>query len=1246
MLLRRSKQAASTPKRPQLAPLWVILPLAGMVALTLIIAFPQGDLVSHLIKAPDGPLTNAYLSNLLRVDPENPNLRLMLARNQMQTGELQLVAQTLAPALRSDQSKIREEAQWLLFRTDELRLSSMKLGPDRDRLKTELRQLLKSMIQYDQSEDRLTQMARSAFNLGDIEFGIAIFEKLASNGKKPSPSLYGETGKEALSQSEYRTSARFFLLAARQSDSLEEERKYFLSALASFASGELLAEGVGIAADYLAQSARLMEDNEILIKMVESSRAARRPDLADRYARQLLRLALLEQWRRTEWQLAHFGAVPHRTALKDESLKGGPQLPFDDRIYTLGFEAFLDNRKIDDAWKVAASAVQQAPEHALWRERLAKVSEWSGRPQTALKNWLILARQSNSEEAWQGVLRLAPGLFDDIALRDALQHNLEKHPDDQKLIFELAALHERLGDPKSALRLLEKRQAALNRSELLRAMAETAERIGDDTLALNYWRSFLDHPAAKPTVADALRIAVLHLLQGQDKEALTLLESFSNKASEKDASFWRLVAVLARQQDRESAAINAYHHLLSGPDAEENDFDANYALLLESHPLEAAKVAASGWRRFGTPRLLFNALNAYASAGAFESMGQLLREIDPARLPDLRRDPTFLRHSARYLLSRGDLAAARAKLEYALTLEPENNETQQALLWVFIESGDGLGLRRALSSWEMQWKADPRLYDVLAAAYLGLSRPEIALKRYLDPQLPGRKTDFLWQMNYADALEQNGDVDRAWRLRQHLLAEAGRKTPRQHWLTGAEAGEMRRIARSRLVLSQRPGDASNAVMRELLRLDRTPEGKLSDNAAIVATAWLQSANQFSAERGWLWARFARSASRPMWAEITIALAEDNREEAGRLLERHGEALPRHDRVNAARLVGDLRMAQTAAFDTQTDVPADDTLHLQLTETLLAHSDHAGAQFEKRVSGGINENEQSARWHLAITPRLTLDLSLGRIGRESRTPDDSGIVPDERFRTALLTWQHPDGTTRFGVESRHSFASYQPLLIEHEQRIDNRLSLNAMLGHHLQSSESTGLRLGGMRDRAALGLSYKPTQRDQFSLEYALERYHLQTGTKVGSGRHWQVEWRHALRLAQPDLEASIFWSTHRYKYQDDINDPALMTLLPTNFDPTTQAVATYFLPENFRYYGIRLSTDTRYEREYTRGWRSYASIARTWNSVSGTGYELFAGLAGSILGADHLRLGWSMSRGGRGTEGLTRQFGLYYRLHY
>lgn len=1211
----------------------------GMVALTLIVIFPHGDLVRRVIEAPQGLLTATYLNNLLRTEPDNPQLRLLLARNQLQAGEPGKLRATLTPLLTAADGETRRSAIWLLWQADARRMEKLPtLTREREILALELRQRLAQLTKEDWPPAEKAQLAMQAFALGDKALGLAIFRELGNRVGNNSPQWIVEGGREALAQGEYRAAAEFYLLAAERAPNLNNEREYLLKALQSMVAGNATAEALQLAENYFERFPRLADDTAVLIELVKYARAARRPDLADRYARRLLRLALLEQWRREEQKLAHWGAAPARVGGQSE-----PGLPFDDKIYTLGFEAFLDNRKLEDAWKVAASAVRQAPDNLVWRERLAKVAEWSGRPAQALENWLYLARSGNRPDAWQAVLRLAPGLFDDRALREALQRELAVRPGDEKLIRELAAIYERLADPEGGRRFLEGRYAALGRSWLLVELAGVAERMGDEDGAIAYWRRYL--AKEKATAAIATRIATLMLLRGHGEEALRVLQSASD-AADAQGAFWRLQGNAARSVQQDSAAIAAYRKLISLADAEENDYETLRTLLLDAYPLEAARVAAAQWRRFGSTAALLHALGGFDSRNATAESGRLLGEIKKDQLPALRRIPEFLRYTGRYHSQRGEPVVARRDLELALQLAPDDSQIRQAWLWLLIDGGDGKTLLATMQANEPRWQGDSTLHDTLAAAWLTLSRPQLALNRYLTPNLASHRDDFLWLMNYADALEQNGEVDRAWQLRAHLMRAESRGVKRQDWLKNLDQDAARRVARARLSIAQNPGDPGLAALRQLLRLDRETDGKPGNEAVIVAASWLQNAGEHSAERGWLWQRLAKNAARPLWAEISMALAEDDRAAAGQLLEKHADALPRSDRINAAMRLGLVRQAQSDAFETLSDQPHDDELHLQLAEALLKFSDHAGGTVVRRRIGDLDENEQAARWHLALVPDLSLDLSAGRLTRRDRNPDEIGVTPHEHFNGVQLNWQRRDSTTRLSYENRSSFATYRPLFLEHRQRFDERLEWRLFFGRQLPASDTTALRLAGMRDRQAAGLSYKLTQRDTFDAEFGYERFFAQTGSALGSARRMQFEWRHALRLDPRDLEASMFWSKDSYRRNGALGDPALLPLRPASADPEVALDGSFFVPESYRYYGVRLSTDTRFADEYTRAWRPYASVARTWNSALGNGYDLSFGVAGSVLGADHLRLAWSLGKGGNISGGLVRQLELSYRLHF
>ena len=108
----KSSSTALLTERPALAPGWLIALLAAMVCAALWMLFPRQDLERRLSETTESALSITYLNNLLRSDPENPRLRLLLAQRQIAHGDTTDARETLQPALDSKQPDIHRDALW------------------------------------------------------------------------------------------------------------------------------------------------------------------------------------------------------------------------------------------------------------------------------------------------------------------------------------------------------------------------------------------------------------------------------------------------------------------------------------------------------------------------------------------------------------------------------------------------------------------------------------------------------------------------------------------------------------------------------------------------------------------------------------------------------------------------------------------------------------------------------------------------------------------------------------------------------------------------------------------------------------------------------------------------------------------------------------------------------------------------------------------------------------------------------
>jgi len=1267
---KRYSLAATEADRPVVAPPWLITALFVMAAVILILLYPMQELERRLADTADSKLASSYLDNLLRSAPENPRLRMLLARSQIRLGETEKARDILRPALESADDELRREAWWTLwemYRTEARRLQKLSPAIDRDTLLVRLRdeQLAAAGALVDLliNPERIIEVARTAYALDEPRLSQVLFDRLASvlGRGEAAVRFYEAASATALAHGDYRGASTIFMHARQAADDPLAARRLFHQAVRILQSGNLLAEALALAET---QMGAYRDDHETLIMMVNLARSAGRPEVADRYVRLLLRLSLLRAVHLVQMAWAWGPGQWLPVGTQAAAPTGQPQLPFDESIYELGYTVFMENRKLDDAWQVARSAVAHSADKPRWRQRLAQLAEWRDQPREALSQWQQLAEETGDEAAWQSVLRLAPGLFDDPALIAGLQHELAARPGDPGLLPQIVDAYKRLAQPQAAIDFLAREYRRRPDPALLAWQADIAEGAGQLALAEALWRQLFADPA-EATPARVLQAAVFMLSQGRGEEALPWLATAAAQAgttSKTDIDYWRLSGQAALMFRNLPMAMAAYSRLLETPAVGAGDYDVLISLLGDE-PQTAARLAEQAWQRLAQPKYLMQALTYHALRNDFAEVGRLLAALD--QQPEAKRpflnDPEFLRIVGLRHQVEGRLPQARRVYEEGLRRLPNASALRQALLWLLIDTRDAAGLRQLLRGHEALWQRDEAMHDALAAAYQILSQPQTAIDRYLTPRLAAHEGDFLWLMAYADALEQNQQADRAWGLRRFLLARERSaavaddplQVDRRAWVQAAGEDAARRLARTRLLMTQVRGDAALASLRELLRLDRQASAVLDDGLAELTLGWLQEGGQYAAERGFLWQHYVQSRQapdkKPLWAEISLALVEEDGEAARDLLERAADFLPRYDAVTAAGRVGDLRLAQSLAFDLQQAQHDDTPLHTQLRESLLAFSDYGQGQWGGSALGSIDLQQWGGTAHLAVNPRLALDFELRQLTHTVRDTAVLASAPAETRAGLRLIWQNSLGEGQAYIGQRQALRDTLPLEISQSLRVDRHLALRFEAGFHLPSEETLAMRLGGMKDRLAVTLRHQLTARDQWTLGVADEHYALQAGASLGRGRRLALEFSHLLLAEAPQLEAGAFWSQQRYDRQTDFSSPdfaSLQPLLPTTIAGPTALPANYFLPDDYTLTGLRLSSNMRYEREYTRALRPFGSLARTWHSLNGVGYDLRLGLAGSLLGGDHLGLVWGTAKSGAQSAGLIRNWNLRYRLHF
>lgn len=1203
--------------------------LGLLVAAGLALTFPYHSLESRIARETRAvdPLHIEYLRLWLRVRPQEHGLRLLLARQLAQIGdwagaraELQALPRPTDP---------QAAARVALLEIDIGFAEAYAHAPDdprRQELLAQLRAQLDAMTRTAWPASMQIELAERAAQAGAFDAAAFWHERLLAGDAPLSASAWEAAGRRMAALGASELAARLYFRAQSVATRRDEQRRLFVAALRTLQGAGLYDAALASAEVHLGA---LGNDTDTLEFLTRFALAANRPDVAQRYATRLLKLSLAPA-AIAAWQARFSAPVPPEWialleeprlvraqadgARPDDRLPE-PGLPFDDRIYTLSYEVFLANRNLKDALAVARSAVRQAPQHVSWRRRLAQVADWTGNATLALEQWHAIARLTNDAAAWREVLVRAPQVFDYVRWAEALEHELRRQRNDPgqtlQVLRELAQAYELLGEPQRAIAAVRRYEHGPHRRAVLELVADLAERTGDDALR----RATLQALAREDPgdVGYALRLAAAQIERGDAPAAFAALAAVAARASAQHGDFWDAYAELARQTGHEREAIGAYRNLVESGAAEERHYTALGELLERDAPREAAALAAEAYRRFGSPYLARRALYLYQRAGDRAGARAFLAALTDAQRSALAQDPQFLYQRALIEFADARLAAALADARAALRLQPDDVEARALVIWSLIALRDAPALRASLRAWASVAADAGELWAPFAAGWLALQEPAQAL-RYLRLKVE-TSNDPLWWLAYADALDQTGAVDAAWRVRRHAWLELPRAASAAHGERLREI-EARRVA---LAMAFENSDAARARLYALLR-ERRGEGGVDAAAREAALGYWIGRGSAEIAQAWLLATYANALERPAWARLSVALAEDDRAELQTLLDTLADWLPAADRIEAAHRTGRVAVAQTLAFDRLAAYPAHDDLHQRLVALATAVPPYAGFGWNALHHRPLRSRAWVADGAANVTPGLQLGVAVHQVAHESTDAAQLASVPATERLQSLWARRAIEGAgeLRAQVTAREGFGTSVGWVLQGSRDVAPRLRLGLRLGLDDSATDNALLRIGGRRDTLGATAYARLSHREFAAASFEANRYAALDGGAIGRGRIARIEAGHLVRTEYPDLTLRATAADLRYWPQAGL-DARLAMLLP----PAARADATNaaLLPQSTTQFGAGIALGANARSGYARAWRPWAEATLLHDSTSGANIEWQLGIAGSVFGADRLEFG-------------------------
>ena len=1360
-------------------------------------ALPSKELAERLAHVQRSDLlTIAYLKAWLAAKPNDFPIYLTLARHNLLLGNFDEALAVLRRLRDLPSSPLRRDADRLKLAILERKAYSLPEDSiERRALLAQIAQELAALAATATTNAELRELLVRAQSIDNSKLAADLLRRMLAGRIDPnSVDWLKRMSQLAIGWGEVDLALRSLWVAFEQANNNKERRELLMDVGRTMQAINQLGEYFKIIEARLAAVAPDKAMYEFLIRL---ALAASRLDLADRWAHEMLRFSWLQPSPpvaltthpavarayapstspRTvvvaDWMVRRVQHVPLQTeapltvAPEDSAPAGAPsksptssdpaaipRLPFDDQAYKLAYDVFLANSNQADAYKVAESAVRQAPNHMEWRRRFAQIADWTGKPTIALEQWLYLAQSGKDTAAWEQVRRLATGVWDAQALLSLYRWEQSVRPNDVQAELRLIAMLETLGRASEAVTWIKQRLSSASpgshRTALLDAALALAERVAEEDWLLSLLN---EQQQLQPDSKRALRISSIHMRRNDAAKAFDTLDAMRDRAADKtlwpaarerEMGFWRTYAELANQRQMEDKAWFAYQQLLIRELFDEQMLYDIASYLQDYSPQAAAVVLEFAYRQFGKPAALERLFATYTNMADFSALQALLDRLSPADQAKLSDNPTVLQLRVQYYQSTGQFDLARKDMDALLAKSPDSAALKSSMMWLLLAQKDANALRIALRAWAGAAEHNEVLWGPFGASWIALQEPSKALP-YFRRQARNHK-DYLWWLAYADVLADNGMSDAAWSLRRRAFTELRAQPPRieqterteQVALTSADKARPRAEAEIRdrvvaLAMQFAPGDGARSVLRNLVKdretlaialpaeevnLRNKGAGRVVRNGRTVHTAepssaikksaiaidtgkiievtdaggllrllapmlaavntslpppiepsadmiaadtpaeqrqhlaaarelalsYFLSSENYDSARAWLLSRYADELSKPAWAQLALALAQKDQNKLARLLDEIPDWLPKLESVDAMQKTQRLAAAQSLAFETLESRPYSNEAHQKLIDTMV----NEAPNIQTRVSGGYQGVLDYTTFGVDASWRVPLAMMMGVAVERSRlsVADSSqlGTIPAHEQTVALSLRGIGEQSWWLATLARRSASrDFNGLRLDWQQTIDHRLQLLVSAGLRQPAVEMAALRIGGMKNLVESRATWSVTQREYLAGYLHLGRLLSQTATELADARIFSLEAGHRFRTEYPDVTFRAAYTNSSYRQRDAAQDDTIVrSVAPASAVNPLES----FVPRGSNQFSLSAALGESARSGISRGLRPYGEFGLRRNSITGTGYNLRAGMTTSLLGADRLSMFLNSISATPGNARGVRELGLAYQWLY
>lgn len=1116
-------------KQKTLAGAKMIILFGAAIITVFVLLFQKEDSMKTMFDLiPADRISVQYLQLLVNANPDDASIRLALAHQYNDLGNISAARVVLVPFL-SQEGRKAVDGKLLLLEMD---IKSYYGKPDSDSSKANdlvvLRTQIAAIANGQMPVDLFPTVIQHSLELGSPELAAKLYQRWAGIDKKEHFEHLKEAGRWYVAAGTPIQAAEIYKTAYTETDNTELARQFALLTINAYRAADKGSLAVTFIKDCLQ---RFPNDKVLLDEAITLALATNDPKQA------------------LEW-----GSL--RLALN----------PDDAEQISKQIELALAAGSLDVAWVHSERLLILKPKDPKVHQRAAQITEWSGKPDLALTQWVWLVRQDNADNvAIDNALRLAKGLNAGETTIEMLKLVAKKRVLSDVEFTDLITAYTNASDTRHLIKFLKSYLTTYpSQQEVWNLLASTQEKAGLLTDAIATWQQ-IGKRFGNPVQAAIHEIQLLRRLD-QSKKAYSVILATQKRVSDKDTEFWQLAADLSWELKHIDNALLAYKILWKSDAANAVTAERLIQMLRDDNKAhDALAIATEAYHRFKEPRWLLLAMDTAIQFGLWDEVRQFLQTADA--------DKQKFQSLEMYWLTRAQLHSHNkrpqqvlADYQQALNINPVSIIAKEGVLWTLIDQHDNQRLASFLDQWQKDATKTPSLWAVYGLGLSQLGKHEQALP-WFERKTRQNHDDYLWLLTYADVLDKANRVDAALRLREYVLLNLRAKFQNQNGRS--DSAKLLQAAYLSLFRKMEGADFEEKILQSFAQ-----QGMKDPLVRELVVASYLSQEKFDAARFWLLRAHAARLQTPVGQRLQLALANNDKAALEEILSKEGDKLTLLDRVEPLKILDrtDEALAVLDKYLQTTDETGSSLagLYQYRNELAVQQSSKLDLTWSSQSLGALDINQSQSRYSLPLSKNaLAFQLRHNHLN----SSDSELALPENNEIDLSIEGKYPVQKDMLLQGNLGANLRNDQSLVYGSMNLSSKLTRfmdgNIRLGIHEISTETPALRVLGVKDKLSFMMTTKLTRQSFFLFDIEGHRYLTRQGSVLGNG------YKTGAILAYNLLGASPSWQV---RLQGSWESNWLKNNLPTELNrafPSPYASVETIVPKSYGTVGV--GTTLRYK---------------------------------------------------------------------